>query len=136
MIKTRTFLLPILLLFALSGCSSLLPAQTELSMVISDNSFQPGSWRVPSGAGITLHITNYDSVTHDLQILFRQAVIPYGPEDASSIYWQHQIAANTSETVHFTAPAAAGDYDVIGADALQDGMVARLTVLRLDQIQP
>jgi plastocyanin len=100
------------------------------------NSFQPASWRIPAGALITLHLTNHDPAAHQIQILFRQVVIPYGVEDESSIFWSHTSPANSSETLQFKSPAAAGDYDVIGADALADGMVARLTVVRLDSIQP
>jgi hypothetical protein len=124
------------LVLALAGCYSPPPAQTEISMVMDGSSFQPSIWRVPTGALITLHLANHDPTPHRLQILFRQVVIPYGPDDVSSIFWSHLAPAGTSETLKFTAPAAAGDYDVIGADALADGMVARLTVVHLDPAQP
>jgi plastocyanin len=124
------------LLLILTGCYSQPPAQTDISILMNSNSFQPANWRVPAGAAVTLHLTNQDAAAHQLMILYRQVVIPYGPADESSIFWSHSIAAGKSETIQFTAPAAAGDYDVIGADALQDGMVARLTVVRLDEIQP
>jgi plastocyanin len=103
---------------------------------MAGNSFQPASWRVPAGALITLHLSNHDPAAHQVQILYRQVVIPYGLDDVSSIFWSHTTPANASETLQFTTPAAAGDYDVIGADALVDGMVARLTVVRLDSILP
>ena len=100
---------------------------------MTGNSFQPESWRVPASALITMHLSNHDPAAHQVQILFRQFVIPYGPDDASSVFWSHTIPPNTNETVQFSAPAAAGDYDVIGVDALAEGMVARLTVVGLVQ---
>jgi plastocyanin len=120
------------LLLFLAGCYSPPPTQTDISITLSGKSFQPASWRVPAGATITLRLANHDPDAHQLQILYRQAVVPYGPADEASIYWSHTISAGASETVQLTAPAAAGNYDVIGVDSLYEGMVARLTVVRLD----
>ena len=135
-VKTTHLLFSIFLLLGLAGCYNSPPATTELSVAIIGNSFQPASWRVPAGALITLHLVNRDPVPHQVQILYRQVVIPYGPGDESSIFWSHTTPTGASEILQFTAPAAAGDYDMIGADALADGMVARLTVVRLDPVQP
>lgn len=136
LINYRSSLISIFLVLVLAGCYSSPPVTTELSVTLSGNSFQPGNWRVLSGASISLHLVNKDPLAHQVQILYRQVVIPYGPQDVSSIFWSHTIPAGASETLTFTAPATAGNYDVISVEALADGMIARLTVVRQDISQP
>ena len=133
--KKFTLIFAIGLLVLLSGCYTPPPVQTEISVMMSGNSFQPASWRVPASALVTLHLTNQDPVAHEWVILFRQAAVPFSSGDLSSIFWSYSIPAGKSETVQFKAPAAAGNYEVVSRDALADGMAGKLTVVRLDEIQ-
>lgn len=132
----RKFIPWVLLLhiFLLASCYSLPQPQTEISVVMHDNGFTPSSWRVPAGATITLHLTNLDPVRHDWTIIFRQTTTPTNTVDPANIYWQYSIAAGKSETVQFTAPAAAGNYQIVSSAFMADGMVGRLTVVRLDSL--
>jgi len=123
------------LLVLLSGCYSHPPVQTEISVIMSGNSFQPANWRVPAGALVTLHLTNQDPEAHEWVILFRQAAEPYNSRDDGSIFWSCSVPAGKSETFQFKAPAAAGNYEIVSRDALADGMAGNLTVVRLDEIQ-
>ena len=133
--KKVLFLLLFLTTILLSACYVLPQPQTDISVVMHNNSFAPTSWRVPAGATITLHITNQDTVTHDWTIVYRQSTTPSNVVDPASIYWQHTIEAGKSEDVQFTAPAVAGDYQVVSSERLAEGMVGKLTVVRLDSSQ-
>ena len=133
--KKVLFLLLFLTIILLSACYVLPQPQTDISVVMHNNSFAPTSWRVPAGATITLHITNQDTVTHDWTIVYRQSTTPSNVVDPTSIYWQHAIDAGKSEDVQFTAPAAAGNYQVVSSERLAEGMVGKLTVVRLDSSQ-
>ena len=133
--KALLFLSLFLTIILLSGCYALPQPQTDISVVMRDNTFAPANWRVPAGATITLHITNQDTVAHDWTIVYRQSTTPSNVVDPTSIYWQHAIEAGKSEVVQFTAPAAAGNYQVVSSERLAEGMVGRLTVVRLDGAQ-
>ncbi len=129
--KPLRFFLLLLTIF-LVGCYAQPQAQTEITVVMHENGFTPASWRVPAGATITLHIDNQDSTSHDWTIIFRQTIPPADTVDPANVYWKTSIPASKTETVQFTAPAAAGVYQVVSSEALADGMVGRLTVERLD----
>ena len=133
--KANAFRFLLLFLILLTGCYSLPQPQTDISVVMHENSFTPASWRVPAGATITLHITNQDAVKHDWTIVYRQSATPSDVVDPASIYWQYAIGAGQSEAVQFTAPAAAGNYQVVSSERLAEGMVGKLTVVRLDSTQ-
>ncbi len=126
--------LTLLIILLLEGCSSQPQPQTRISVIMHDNSFTPGSWRVPAGATITLQLTNQDATAHDWTIVFRQTTRPANTIDPANVYWQYQIPAGKSETVQFTAPAAAGNYQVVSSEAFAEGMVGNLIVVRLDSL--
>ena len=129
--KYNLFVLPLAILL-LAGCYSRPQPQTEISVVMHENGFAPASWRVPAGAAITLHLANQDPIPHDWTIVFRQSTTPANTVDPANVYWQVSVPAGTSETVQFTAPAAAGNYQIVCSQELADGMVGTLTVVRLD----
>lgn len=119
-----------LAILILAGCYVSPPALTELSVTLSGNSYLPASWRVPAAAPIALRLENKDSVRHDWIILYRQATSPFDSADEASVFWRHSIDPGVSETVQFTAPAAAGNYPVVDATYLDDGMAGQLTVVQ------
>ncbi len=102
---------------------------------MKDNSFAPSSWRVPAGATITLHIENQDSVRHDWTIVYRQSPFPSNNVDPGSIYWQYSIAGGKNESVQFTAPAAAGNYQIVSSERVAEGMIGKLIVTSLGDNQ-
>ncbi len=118
----------------LGGCYSQPQPQTDISVIMHDNTFAPGSWRVPAGATITLRVDNQDALAHDWTIVFRQTTRPTNSIDPANVYWQYRIPAGKKETVQFTAPAAAGSYQVVSSDHFADGMVGSLIVVRLDSL--
>lgn len=130
--STVLFLASLLSFIFLSGCYALPEPQTDISVVMHNNTFAPANWRVPAGATVTLHIINQDAVAHDWTIVYRQSPNPSNTVDPAGIYWQYSIGAGKSENVQFTAPAAAGNYQIVSSERLAEGMVGRLTVVRLD----
>ena len=134
MLKRFLRMLTLAALFWSSGCYAAPVVRSDISVTIKANTYQPASWRVPSGVTITLHLENQDSVRHDWIVLYRQAANPFNSNDEASIFWRTSIEAGKSEVVQFKAPAAAGDYPVVDARYLDDGMAGVLTVVRTDQI--
>jgi plastocyanin len=128
------FLSAIGLLLWLTGCYSAPAVTANISVTIKDNSYQPSAWRIPAGVMITLHLDNQDSVRHDWIILIRQAVIPFNSDDEASTFWKYSIEGGKSEVIQFKAPAAAGDYPVVDAKYLADGMAGVITVVQPEQI--
>ncbi len=126
--------LALVAILVLGGCYSQPQTETEISVVMRGNSFAPSSWRVPAGGAITLHLDNQDAVAHDWTIVFRQTTRPTNTIDPANVYWQYRIEAGKSETVQFTAPAAAGSYQVVSSDHFAGGMVGNLVVVRLDSL--
>ncbi len=135
MSKKLSLWLALLAILLLGGCYVQAQPQTSISVVMHDNSFAPGSWRVPAGATITLQLVNQDTIAHDWTIIFRQTTRPTNTIDPANVYWQYRIPAGKSETVQFTAPAAAGSYQVVSSDAYAEGMVGNLIVVRLDSLK-
>jgi len=121
-------------LFWSCGCYAAPVVYSDISTTIKANTYQPTRWRVPAGATITLRLENQDSVQHDWIVLYRQAVIPFNRDDETSTFWKTSVEPGKSEVVQFKAPAAAGDYPVVDARYLDDGMAGVLTVVRTDQI--
>jgi plastocyanin len=134
MSKKRIFFLPLAIIL-LAGCYAQPQPQIDITVDMRGNGFSPASWRVPAGATITLHLSNQDPVDHDWTIIYRQTVPPSNTVDPANVYWQHSLPAGKSETVQFTAPAAAGNYQVVSSDALSVGMVGKLTVVRLGNLK-
>ncbi len=135
MSKKQFLWLALLAILLVGGCYAQPQTQTSIAVTMRDNSFAPGSWRVPAGATITLQLTNQDATTHDWTIVFRQTTRPSNTVDPANVYWQYRIPAGKSETVQFTAPAAAGNYQVVSSDAYAQGMVGNLIVVRSDSPQ-
>jgi len=92
---------------------TVIPGNSSYDVVISDNRFIPNSWRVSAGKEITLNITNQDARLHDITILLRPAVLPI--EDPADIYFQQTLEPGRLTGVHFTAPQAPGEYQVISS---------------------
>ncbi len=129
--KYNLFFLPLAIIL-LAGCYSRPQPQTDISVVMKNNGFAPAGWRVPAGATITLHLANQDAIPHDWTVIFRQSTTPASTVDPANVFWQVSVPAGQSETVQFTAPAAAGNYQIVCSQELAEGMVGMLTVVRLD----
>ena len=108
---------------------------TDLTIQLINNSIQPPTWRVPAGEMISLHLSNQDSSSHELMILYRTTTAYNAVGIDASTYWSHTIPAGASEDVAFKAPAAAGYYEIICREALDGGPSGRLTVVNVKEVQ-
>jgi len=106
---------------------------TELTIEMSDFMFDPQSYTVPAGQTITLNISNNGAVEHEFVIMKYGTNIgeSFGDEDEDNIYWEIEVEPGGSETVTFTAPADAGDYQIVcGIEGhFEAGMAGTLTVV-------
>jgi uncharacterized cupredoxin-like copper-binding protein len=136
--KTRIFGLLVLVLavVGLAACSGGGQAQSsagaKLDVSMTEMSFTPATMTVPAGKQVTLNIKNDGKVQHQFIIMKKGVTVtpPFGSDQSSNIYWQVQVDPGQSQTTTFTAPADAGDYEVICGipGHLEAGMKATLTV--------
>jgi uncharacterized cupredoxin-like copper-binding protein len=108
------------------------PAQTSLSVVLTDFAFSPASYTVPAGAEVTLELTNNGAVEHNWVLLRQGAQVtsPFGEDDEAQILYRATLGAGMSQTFTFTAPDEPGTYPVVCSvpGHHEAGMQGRLTV--------
>lgn len=122
-----------LVLTACGGGSSSGPS-TKLSVNMTDFVFEPSTFTVPAGQVITLTAANNGAVVHEFVIMNFGTTVgdKFGDEDEGNIYWEVEVDPGASTTVTFTAPATAGEYQVVCGTAghLEAGMVGKLLVVQ------
>ncbi|HZM21522.1 MAG TPA: cupredoxin domain-containing protein [Anaerolineales bacterium] len=131
--KKLVYLFPILLALALSACQSGGPS-TKLNVEMTDFAFTPNHFTVPAGKEITVNIAHHGSVVHEFIIMKRgtNAGESFDEDDQPNVYELVKVPPGHSQSFTFTAPAEAGDYQVVCGIAghLQSGMTATLTVVQ------
>lgn len=115
----------------LSACGSANP--TELKVNMNDFSYTPMEMKIPAGKEITLTATNDGKVDHEFVIMRKgtAVTVPFDADDEPNVFWEVEVKPGKTETVKFTAPADAGEYQVVcGTPAhFEAGMIAKLTVV-------
>lgn len=107
---------------------------TTLNIDMSEFMFTPDSYIIPAGQQITLELKNSGSIKHDF-IILKKGVVIQGSFDhdkqMDDIYFHAMLDSNQADTFTFTAPAEAGDYQIICGIAghFQAGMIAKLKVV-------
>ncbi len=117
----------------LSACGSASDqASTNLTVTMTDFEFDPSTTSVPAGETITLKLINNGAVVHKWALMAKPVEAPFDEEDESNILFESEVEAGQTTIVTFTAPAAAGEYDVICAipGHLEAGMVGKLVVVQ------
>ena len=131
--KNLINLLLILLALALTACGAARPA-TKLDVEMTDFAFTPNHFTVPAGREITVNIAHHGSVVHEFIImkLGTNAGKSFDEDDQPNVYELVKVPPGHSQSFTFTAPAEAGDYQVVCGIAghLQSGMTATLTVVQ------
>ena len=118
-------------LFVLSACGA--GYSTEIKVSMADFSYTPKDLKIPAGKVITLTATNNGLVDHEFVIMKKGTAVttPFNDDDEPNVYWEVEVKPGKTETVTFTAPADAGEYQVVcGTPAhFEAGMVAKMAVV-------
>ena len=113
----------------LVGCG---PKKVTFDVDMKEYSFTPSTLEVPAGAEVTINLENTGTLEHDMVIMVagKEATAPFNEDDQANIFWQHKLDMGASESVTFTAPTEAGEYQIVcGIPAhLEQGMVGTLIV--------
>jgi hypothetical protein len=80
---------------------------TELDMIVNNDGFSALRWYIPAEQTIQLHVTNQSADNITLYFL-----APSGSKPPGEAWFSFQIPAGESNATSFTAPAAAGEYDI------------------------
>lgn len=129
-----TFLAVLCLAAALAACASpasIAPGDAEWEVTLVDHSIRPAQWRVPAGRLLAVTVKNEDPQSHTLYVLSRSYTSPWDEADRAAVIASVEVPTGESLLWQFTAPQAAGEYDVIAAPPLaEEGMVAVLLVVQ------
>jgi uncharacterized cupredoxin-like copper-binding protein len=119
-----------LVLTACGGGGGSSSGGTNISSTMTDFKFDPGTWTVPAGKEVTLKLTNSGSVEHSWVLMSKAVNGSFTDADKANVLFSKTVPAGQSDTLTFTAPSTAGDYQVICdiAGHLEAGMVGKLTV--------
>lgn len=107
---------------------------TSLNVDMSEFMFTPSSYSIPAGKKITLQLKNSGDIEHDF-IILKKGIEVKGSFDhekrMGDIYFHAMLEAHKSGEFTFTAPADAGDYQIICGvlGHFQAGMIGKLTVV-------
>jgi hypothetical protein len=80
---------------------------TELDMIINNDGFSALRWYIPAAETIQLNVTNQSADNLTLYFL-----APSGSKIPGEAWFSLQIPAGESNATSFTAPSAAGEYDI------------------------
>jgi uncharacterized cupredoxin-like copper-binding protein len=121
-----------LAVFAVVSLSSCGPRTTDIDVIFTDFAFTPDSWEVPAGGTVNITMTNAGTQEHEwvIMILGTEASPPFSEDDEGNIFWEGEVQPGESETFTFTAPAEAGEYQIVCGtpDHLEQGMKGTLLV--------
>ena len=108
------------------------PKIIRIDVDMQDFKFIPDAITVPTGAQVTINLTNSGALEHEMviMVLGKQTTIPFDDDDEANIYWEAELESGKSETITFTAPTEPGDYQIVCGTAghLEQGMKGTLTV--------
>lgn len=106
-------------------------SSNAIDVTMTDFAFTPNSWTVTANTEVTLNIKNDGSVSHTWVLMSKAVTPPFSDANkADVIYTSPEIQPGQSQTVTFTAPGTAGDYEVVCdiPGHLEAGMEGKLTV--------
>ena len=123
-------------LIAILACALLLAACSanssppSIEVTLSDYQFSPNEWRVPAGKEVSLKLNNTGSVEHEWVIMKVPVVVPFGDKDEPNVFWEHEVEANGTQSLTFTAPTEPGEYEIVCGIAghIEHGMRGKLVV--------
>ncbi len=114
-----------------SGGSSNGSGGTSIKVTTTEFAFDPATVSVPAGANVTLTLVNSGTVEHTWVVLKQGVNVTTATGlDQNSIFFSSKVEPGQTTTFNFTAPATAGDYQIICdlPGHLEGGMKGTLTV--------
>lgn len=119
-----------MVLAACGGGGSSSSGSTSASITMSDFSFEPKEITVPAGKEVSVTLTNKGSVEHDWVVMAKPVTPPFDANAEANVLFTQKVAAGASQVVKFTAPAAAGEYEIVCSipGHMEAGMVGKLIV--------
>lgn len=99
----------------LSGCAQTtpMPGSTHLKVRFNAQECSPSAWRVPAGEAIQMDLENLTDQDVSWILMERPVTPPFDGQDALNVLFAVTVPAGRQEKAVFTAPLAAGDYDVV-----------------------
>lgn len=127
------------LLLLLAGCqpNAYKQVSTSLKIRYHDETFTPLLWHVPGGEKITMEVNNETDQEWHWILMARPVTLPFDADDWQETLVEFTIPAGTAQTFTFTAPQAAGEYDVVcDLDLTEEkpGPVGTLVVYRIREL--
>jgi hypothetical protein len=100
---------------------------THLEIIVSENGFSAPRWHIPAEETIQLTVTNQSADNITLYFL-----APSGSKVPGEAWFSLQISPGESKQTSFTAPAAAGEYDITAEREtdLQSSLYAEIVVVQ------
>ena len=118
--------------FVLSACGSA-KYSTKLKVTLAEFSYTPKEFSIPAGKDITLAITNTGAIEHEFVIMKKGTAVtpPFDADDEPNVFWEVEVTPGKSESVTFTSPPDAGEYQVVCGTPghFEAGMTGKLMVL-------
>jgi uncharacterized cupredoxin-like copper-binding protein len=122
----------IIAMLVLTACSSGgSSGGTSITVTTTEFAFNPSNVTVPAGATVNLTLKNTGTVEHTWVVLKQGVSVTTATGlDPASILFSSKVEAGQSASFTFTAPATAGDYEIICdlPGHLEGGMKGTLTV--------
>lgn len=110
---------------------------SEIEIAYQEESFSPLIWRVPGGESITLHVNNPTDQEKHWILMARPVTLPFDEDDWQNTLAEFTIPPHSEYALTFTAPQAAGEYDIVCDPHLTEevpGTVGTLVVFRLHEL--
>lgn len=114
----------------LAACGGGASTSNSVKVTMTDFAFNPNTINVPAGKEVDITLTNNGTVDHDFTVMSKPVSGTFSDADKANVIWQKTVAAGKTETDKFTAPAQAGEYQIVCAvpGHVEAGMVAKLVV--------
>jgi uncharacterized cupredoxin-like copper-binding protein len=121
------------LALSLLACGAAVGLTTDLNVDMVEYMFDPGTFIIPSGEQITLHLSNNGSLVHEFVIMDYGTNVgtSFGAEDEPNIFWGAELQPGNADVLTFVAPGKPGEYQVVCGTKghFETGMLGTLTVV-------
>ncbi len=128
---SAVMIIAVLILAACSSGGGSSGGATTLNVTTTEFAFNPANVTVPAGGSVSITLNNTGTVEHTWVILKQGVNVTTATGlDPNSIYFTSKVEPGKTATFTFTAPATAGDYEIICdlPGHLEGGMKGTLTV--------